>query len=1254
MLTKIRILFLILTLSLMGTALTIRYTITDEDTLELDERKLTRKIHQYEDEIDRIWNDSLIIKTFQHADKYPIQLSNITSEYAQEFIYFSIYNDNQIVHWSTNIYVPVSDVGLRNTTSIIQTENRSFLTKKKDLDHGISVLALVPIKRNFENTNQFLSNNFLTTIGVHNLEIAGYDDNKNIRNIYSKDGTYLFSVKLIEGKKDNLFMNLQFFCWIAAWVCLIILANSICVHLAKNGKTWLGIILFAAVLIAVRYLDLKSNWLSINSSFELFDPKHYAYNQYIPDIWSFLMISVLFFWFICFIMAIQRYFLMPHFLTKRTPAIVISVLGILSVYLMGHLIYYFLGTLITHSSLYQNDFTKVLNLGFYGWLCILLFCINVTALVLYIDRIVQMIRALLSNITQILNIELICLVFAIIASALMGFSILFGLLFGILVFLRTYKVYHFGSPYQLSTFILTVLILSFISIITSNHYNDIKKTERMEQAISHLLAEDDVNAVSLFIDLEENITNDTRLSKLFSLHSHIHDADYITDYIKTRYMSGYLSRFEFQAFYYDNEGHPLENYAVDKPMEYRENVIKSAIKIPFTANFYRLRGELGTHEYFTHVSIPYEDNADKFHHVYINLKNLAYSTSLPYPEVLADNSSTSWQFDVFENNSYALYKGNNLVTQYGSYSYTENDLNIPSRLREYIPLEEKDNHYHLAYKPDQYTTIVLSSQKTTFWEYLALASIIFIILLTFFGLFNFVNYLIKTFSSIPFRWNRVQYHFRILFSNIQYSTRIQALVSASVLLGTLISGAVAFISLSRQLEETTTNNRLKEVAEITKKIENYMGSYPVQGGFNEKIIETLKEMAPSSMTNFNLYDRSGKLIYSSQQRIFDLKLISEFMNPNALNKLAVLRKSEAYERERISNFWFSSVYAPIKHEDYSTAAYLNIPYYTTEKDASNNKNLLLNTILNIYTFIIILFGFITVTLSRKITKPLDIVRMKLAQTQLSNKVNEPLYWHRNDEIGMLIKEYNHMLIKLEESAKQLRDVERETAWREMAKQVAHEIKNPLTPMKLGVQQLMRSYNENDNRFEERFQRVSASIIEQIDILSKIATEFSAFAKLPETSLVKIDLIEKIQKAMNLFNNTHHTAIVLINKTPDKSIYVLGDRDQFLRTFNNLFKNAIEASVGRKRTRINITVSYPEQAENEGEWVEVLIQDNGFGISEDVIPNIFKPNFTTKSSGTGLGLAFVKQTVTGIGGKIDFITKENVGTTFIIKLPVYSK
>ncbi|TDS14063.1 sensor histidine kinase [Sphingobacterium paludis] len=1245
MLTKIRFLLLILTLSLLGTAITIHFTITDEEMLKLDEGKLTTRIHEFEDRIDYFFSDSLIIKTFQNVDKYPVQLEQITNEISKELIFFYIYRDNQIVHWSTNIYVPVTDVGIRPKTSYLQSENRSFLVKKKDLNHGISVLALVPIKRNFENPNNFLSNNFLNTIGVKNIEIAQYNDNKNIRNIYSKDNNYLFSVKLIEGKKDNIYLDLQFICWVAAIICFIVLTNSICLQLAKNGRAWLALVLFFSILVAVRYIDLHSNWLSVHSSLELFDPKYYAYNEFLPNVWSYLMITVSIFWFICFVKYIQRYLPVPKKLQKRNIAIVFSLIGIFSIYLLAQLMFYFLGTLLTHSPLYENDFTKILNLGLYGWICLLLFCLNLTSFTLYTDGILQMIRFFLKNITLMLNIELICLVVSLIATAVIDFNLFSCVLIGTLVFLRTYRTYSFSAPYHLSIFISTILLLSGVSILSYNHYNRITKQEMMKQSIAHLLAEDDVNAVSLFVDIEKHINNDYKLEKLLSLHTSAADIRYITEYIKTRYLSGYLSKFEFQAFYYNNEGIPLEKYQADIAAEYREKVIKSAVKIPFTTNFYRLKSELGTHEYFTHLTIPYENDPEKSYHIYVNLKNLSYSTLLPYPEILSDSKSSAWQFDAFENNSYALYKDHNLVTQYGTYNYAENDFYVPNKLREYLEIEKNDHFLHLAYKPDQYTTIVLSKQNTTAWQYLAHASIIFIVLLLFFVLFNAINYIVKTVSDKSFHWNRIRYHFRLLFNNIQYSTRIQTLVIMSVLLGILISGAIAFISINRQLEQTTSANRLKEIAEVTKKIENSISGSREDA--EQGIVQILKDMAPSSMTNFNLYDKSGKLLYTSQPRIFDLKLISEYINPAALNRLAVLRKSEAYEQEQISIFKFAAAYAAIKSEDYKTVAYLNIPYYTTEKDAISNRNLLLNTILNIYTFIIILFGFIAVAVSSKITKPLDIVRQKLAETQLSNKINEPLYWERNDEIGMLIKEYNYMLIKLEESAKQLRDAEREKAWREMAKQVAHEIKNPLTPMKLGIQQLMRSYNENDQKFAERFLRISNSVIEQIDSLSKIATEFSAFAKLPETNLVKINLIEKILKVMNLFNSSSNTLIVLNNETTDRAIYILGDRDQMLRSFNNLFKNAIEASVGRKKTRINVDVSYPDR-----DNVRILIQDNGYGISDEIIPNIFKPNFTTKSSGTGLGLAFVKQTVTGIGGKIEFVTKTNSGTTFIITLPIF--
>jgi len=1247
MLTKIRILLLVLTLTLIGTGLTIHFTTTEEDILELDQKELTETIHKYETRIDELWQDSLLVKTFQNAEKYPLQVAEITDKTAKEYIFFFIYKHHELVHWSSNVYVPVTDLGVREGTSFIQSENRSFLFKKKELANNVTVLAMIPLKRDFDRPNTYLQNSFQPVVNVNNIEIAKYDDNKNIRNIYSKDKNYLFSVKLIDGKKDNIFINLQLFCWMAAFICIFILSYSLCLQIAKKGNGWISVLIFAAILLSIRYIDLRSNWLSIHSSFQIFDAKLYAYNEFLPNMWAFVMTSISIFGLIVFIKVVQKKLTLPSFFRHKIVAIFLSFLAVLSIHYIGYNMYYYMGTLLTHSPLHQYDFTRLLNLGTYGWLCALIGCINITAFILYIDNIVLFIKNLLSNITLTLNIELICIVIALVSAALLGVNILLFIFFGFLIFIRSYLTYNFSQPYRLSIFIASILLLSAISVIIYNSSTKTKKIEHMKQSISHLLAEDDTNAISLFIDIENNIKDDIRLNKLLNLHSRSQDMDYLMDYLKTRYAGGYLSRFDFRAYFYDNEGESLSDDSSNKATEYREKVIKGAIKIPATKGFYRLRSSLGAYEYFTHIAIPYENDPERFYHVYLDFKNVSYSTALPYPELLTDNTSSVWQQNTFLSHSYALYRDGVLITQYGTYNYPERSIPMAGDLQKYLELNLHDEYYHLAFKPDEYTSIILSTNKPSIWEILALGSTFFILLLVFFSLYNMIHYLLKTISDKSFHWIRIKYHFRQFFNNIQYSTRIQSLVIISVLLGVLISGAIAFLSINRQLESNQADTRLKEIAEITKKIEISIGD--VEGNLNEKIKDILTGIAATTVSNFNLYDKSGKLLYSSQPRIFDLKLLSEYMNPKALTKLAVLHRSEAYERERISDFWYTAAYSSIKDEEYRTVAYLSTPHYSSIKDTAESKNLLLNTILNIYTVIIILFGFIAVAVSSKITEPLNIVREKLAATQLSDKINEPLYWERNDEIGMLIKEYNYMLVKLEESAKQLRDVERETAWREMAKQVAHEIKNPLTPMKLGIQQLIRSYNENDSRFKERFDRISHSIIEQIDSLSKIATEFSAFAKLPETNMVKINLIEKIQKVINLFSGTSNVTVVFINKTGKNEVYILGDRDQTLRSFNNLIKNAIEASVGRKKIKIHVTLEL-----TDNNWVKVFVTDNGYGISPEALPNLFKPNFTTKSSGTGLGLAFVKQTVTAIGGKIEFVTKTNVGTSFIISLPPYEE
>ncbi len=214
----------------------------------------------------------------------------------------------------------------------------------------------------------------------------------------------------------------------------------------------------------------------------------------------------------------------------------------------------------------------------------------------------------------------------------------------------------------------------------------------------------------------------------------------------------------------------------------------------------------------------------------------------------------------------------------------------------------------------------------------------------------------------------------------------------------------------------------------------------------------------------------------------------------------------------------------------------------------------------------------------------------------------------------------------------------------MAKQVAHEIKNPLTPLKLGVQLLDKSWKEKDPRFDAKFEKFSKSFIEQIDSLSHIASEFSNFAKMPEIVLEDVDLKEVVHQSIDLYRQSENTTITFEDKC-DREVFVKAGRDQLLRCFNNLIKNAVEARQENVPGIIEI-IMYCKEIN-----VLVEIHDNGTGIPEALGQSIFTPNFTTKSSGTGLGLAFVKQAIENIDGVITFNTIPGQGTTFFIRIPM---
>ena len=293
----------------------------------------------------------------------------------------------------------------------------------------------------------------------------------------------------------------------------------------------------------------------------------------------------------------------------------------------------------------------------------------------------------------------------------------------------------------------------------------------------------------------------------------------------------------------------------------------------------------------------------------------------------------------------------------------------------------------------------------------------------------------------------------------------------------------------------------------------------------------------------------------------------------------------------------------------------------------------------VYLFMLVLAIILSYFLSKYITKSLKIISDKITETRLDKRNQKIDITNASEEIYTLVAAYNSMIDELEESAVKLAASEREQAWREMAKQVAHEIKNPLTPMRLSVQSFERNFDKNDPEIEDKVAEYSTTLINQIDTMSSIAEAFSNFAKMPAQQSEMLNVPKIVKLALDIFNENY-----IQFSSEKEEILAKFDRTQLIRVITNLVKNAIQAMEGQENPRIMVSIH--EEEEN----VCVIISDNGTGISEENLEKVFEPKFTTKSSGMGLGLAMVKNIVETYNGSITFTSKQGKGTTFRVRFP----
>ena len=397
-------------------------------------------------------------------------------------------------------------------------------------------------------------------------------------------------------------------------------------------------------------------------------------------------------------------------------------------------------------------------------------------------------------------------------------------------------------------------------------------------------------------------------------------------------------------------------------------------------------------------------------------------------------------------------------------------------------------------------------------------------------------------------------------------------------------------------------------------------------------------------TDLTLYGPDGVLFATSREQVFNTGLLGRRMDPRAYQRLAVEGASSFIHGEHIGTATFTTAYMPFRNDQGEVLAYLALPYFARQGEVEQERAAGYVALVNLFTLLFLLSVVAAALITHWTTRPLELLRRGLERIALGAR-NEPIKYRGNDELGQLVSVYNRKVDELRESAMRLARSERESAWREMAKQVAHEIKNPLTPMKLNIQQFQRTWSPELPDAKARLDRFSDGLVQQIEALSRIAGEFSDFAQMPRARPEQVDLNEAAAAATALFAADPSAEVVL---QPGPSLLVSADREHLQRAFTNLIKNALQAMPEERPGRVEVMLR------REGNSAVVEVRDNGTGIDLADRERIFQPSFTTKSSGMGLGLAIVQRMVENAGGSVRFETSTESGrsgTSFFMELPL---
>lgn len=1036
--------------------------------------------------------------------------------------------------------------------------------------------------------------------------------------------------------------------WVLAVIALFSLAfwiHECCLGLGtRTGRPFTGWLLLALILSLLYYFRSHIPYPAGFLNSKMCSPELLSSGEKVRSLGDFIVGALLAFWFFLYPL-LYIPFASVALLKNRLAN---GMLHIVLVFLLIFILYYQLAadmiTLVIDSkiSFEVSDFSSLTLYTFIGIFTLAIITITFLVILAIINGLLnRVVGRMLLKYALVIGISLMVIyLLPELDSNVFSIAILIMSLAGMLL------IDAFGLPLQKrsglsdlsiapTSYLWFAILCSWITLEIF-YLNYTKEKELRMVFAQKQQQKDDAYVEYTFMDQADIFQKDTMIQAFLKAlpGEDIHIA--ADKYIFYNFLSEYARRYHIDIYYYDKTRSPVGNKdTVDAALMRLADSISGR---RFTYGVLNVEEPTGSsHMFWLLCPIPELGGADTLGYVGIDISVDKTPKIINRRSFLEKKYNPTDQL-YFDKYAYGIYRNNTLWTQGGGHVFPHKNRDRGDSTE--FNFRESWNSSQLLYHSSADELIKVIYDRNLVTNIVSLFSYVLAVLLVLTG----ATFLVRQFFFYPVRT-------RFLIRNLNFTIRskINLTILITVFASLLAVGVITLSFLNNKYKESQRRNLQNLLLYYTQNINHFSEEKQVDfsgaaagtfSGYSD-LSYKLNVLAEDRGADINLYNASGKLIATSQLELARKGLLSRYMQPQAFRTLRHGDQAELLVKERRGDLSYQSIYAPLRDKNDRIYAYVNLPYYASQDELNDEISNVLVSLINVYALIFFLSGICAILISNSIVRSFRLLISQFRNIRLRH--NEYIAWPYKDEIGILVKEYNEMIRKVEAMASKLARTERESAWREIARQVAHEIKNPLTPMKLNIQYLQNAIRSGRNDINALASRVSDTLIEQIENLNLIASEFSNFAKMPDANPEMLNVGQSLQSLTALFQKDNTVNVVL--EPGEADLYVYIDKSYFIRIFTNLIQNAIQAIDAEQEGQV--AVSY-EQKEDE---VVIEVRDNGSGFSEDIQEKLFMPYFTTKSSGTGLGLSMTRSMVEYANGTIWFRTVLNEGSSFYVQLPL---